>query len=87
MFNCDQCEKIFSRKDILTRHKNSVHGNASSRKRKYTDEEGDEDFYTPLKRANAVPDNWNPNESESGFGREESLSREAGADWLAGGAG
>ena len=73
MFHCDQCDKVFTRKDTLNRHKISVHGNVPSGKRKYASEEVDDDEepYSPLKRSNAVPDNWNPgnwNEEE-----EESL--------------
>ena len=74
MLDCDQCEKTFSRKDSLTRHKISVHDVLSTKKQKYVDED-DRDSYPPLKRSNAIPDNWNPNEEESGFEREESLQR------------
>ena len=78
MFHCDQCDKVFTRKDALNRHKISVHGNVPSGKRKYASEEVDDDEepYSPLKRSNAVPDNWNPgnwNEEE-----EESLQRSDG---------
>ena len=75
MFDCDQCGKSYKWKDSLTRHKKMEHGQITSRKRNHPDEEGDEDSYTPLKRSNAVPDNWNSNYQENGFSQEESLKR------------
>ena len=74
MFNCDQCEKVYSRKDSLTRHKRTVHGDVPSGKRKYADED-EEESYPPLKRSNAVPDNWNPGNWND---EEEPLQRSDG---------
>ena len=73
-FVCDKCGQSFTRKYALKVHQLNKHSKSKAMKRKYLDEE-EEDSYPPLKRSNAVPDNWNPNEEESGFGREESLQR------------
>ena len=67
MFRCDQCQKDYLRKDSLARHNRIVHDIASSEKRKYVDQDEEEDSYPPLQRSNAVPDNWKPNEDETGF--------------------
>ena len=77
MFHCDQCDKSYKWRDSLTRHKKLAHCQTPSSKRKYAAEEvNDQEFYSPLKRSNAVPENLNPsnrNEEE-----EEPLQRSDG---------
>ena len=70
-FICDHCGKGFTRRYTLKVHKLNKHRDAKNTKRTYEDD--DDDFYKPLKRSNAVPDNWNPNEEEP-----ESLQRSDG---------
>ena len=52
MDQCDQCQKVFSRKDSLKRHKTNVHCVELPMKRKPN--EGEEKFFQPLVKANAV---------------------------------
>ena len=63
-FICDHCGKGFTRSYTLKVHKLNKHRVAKNTKRNYVNEDDDEDSYSPLKRSNAVPDNWNPNEEE-----------------------
>ena len=49
MFHCNQCDKVYLRKDSLARHKRIIYGNVPSVKRKHADDElDDEEPYSPL---------------------------------------
>ena len=58
-FKYDQCENVFSRKDSLTRHKISVHKNASTNKRKYPDDDAQVSNSPPIKQLLDHVDNLN----------------------------
>ena len=56
MYECNECEKVYTRKDSLVRHKKAVHG----KKARYIEQSGND--YEPLVRQNAIT-TWPPEDS------------------------